>query len=110
MKFVVATILILALVGQSLAQTLKTCVSNSDCTNFDGQNVASCCYTLTGVGIVSGQSSTGKYCDYVGNPGHPKFATAQGFKSLSGSCSSSATYITAVTFFVMALSSMILSL
>ena len=89
MNKLLATLLFIALIGQSYTQTVKNCNTNTDCTNFDGTNSLSCCYTLTGTSITTGQTATQKICDNTANPGYSKYATAYGFKSVSGSCSQS---------------------
>jgi len=80
--------LCLAFIGQ--VYTVTNCNSNTDCTNFDGTNTLSCCYTLTGTSTTTGQSATQKVCDYTSNPTYPSLAASYGYKSVSGSCSSSA--------------------
>lgn len=82
------------LLAQAAAQTIVNCNTNADCTNFDKRNQISCCYTLQGVSISTGQTSTQKLCDWTANPQYSQYATQLGFKSVSGSCSSVSNVLT----------------
>lgn len=86
-KLVILAVAFLAL--QASAQKIVNCNSNSDCTNFDGTNTLSCCYTLRGTNIATGAQATQKLCDYTGNPGFSRYAQQMGFASVSGTCESS---------------------
>ncbi|CDW88722.1 UNKNOWN [Stylonychia lemnae] len=95
-KTTLSVLLLIAFLGSQVSgQTVKPCTSNSDCKNFDGKNVDSCCYTLSGIYISTGNVNTQKMCDYTSSPTYSIYATQLGYKSVSGSCSSSSVQLVA---------------
>ena len=76
-KQAIAFMIVMLAISTS-GQTLKYCDKDSECTNFDGTNTPSCCYSLTGVNK-AGVKSSAKLCDWTRDPQYPKYLEYFGF-------------------------------